>query len=110
MRVLALPGTYTGQTLAPGDFVNSIDSFTDSFAIFSTRPCTITVRSTAFDPYINLTSSFATNIGFDDNSGGGTDAQITRTSCSSSGGAIRIDIASVISSQTGPYTLIITYN
>jgi hypothetical protein len=110
LRMLTLPGTYTGQTLAAGDFLNSLDSFTDSFAIFSARPCTITVRSTAFDPYIQLTSQFGILIGFDDNSGGGTDAQITRSSCSSAGGAIRIDIASVISGQTGPYTLIITYN
>lgn len=110
IRILAVAGTYTGQTLAAGDFINSIDSFTDSFAIYSQRPCTITVRSTAFDPFISLSNSFGIAVGFDDNSGGGTDAQITRSSCTSTGGAIRIDIASGDPGATGPYTLIVTYN
>jgi hypothetical protein len=110
VRILVAPGTYTGQALAPGDFVNSIDGFTDSYVIHSARPCTITVRSAAFDPFIVLTNTFGISVGFDDNSGGGTDAQITRSSCTSIGGAIRIDLASTDNRGTGPYTLIITYN
>ena len=110
VRILSMPGTFTGQTLDLGDFVNSLDAFTDSYAIYSSRPCTITVRSTAFDPYISLTNQFGISVGFDDNGGGGTDAQITRSSCISNGTAIRIDVSSVISDATGPYTLIVTYN
>lgn len=110
IRILALPGTYTGQTLAQGDFLNSVDGYTDAYAIFSTRPCTITARSTSFDTYLSLTNSFGLPVGVDDNSGGGTDAQITRTSCTSNGGAIRIDVTTAFSGQGGPYTLIIAFN
>jgi hypothetical protein len=110
IRIIAVPGTYTGQTLGPGDFLNSIGSYSDAYAIYSSRPCTITVRSTEFDPFISLTNSFGITVGSDDNSGGGTDARISRTSCTSNGGAIRVDIAGINPGLTGAYTLTIAYD
>jgi hypothetical protein len=105
VRTLLAPGVYTGQSLASGD---SYDGtwYSDFFFFADDRPCTITLRSTAFDAVLIIINATTGDlVGFDQNSGGGTDAQIVRASCRSVGQPIAIGASSAFADEVGPYTL-----
>jgi hypothetical protein len=110
LRLLATAGTYTGQALATTDVYDGF-VYSDYFLAYSTRPCTITVRSTAFDAFLLLgNATFGGLVAFDDNSGGGTDAQISRPSCTASGGPVIIGVTSLYEASLGPYTVTVTFD
>lgn len=64
---------------------------------------TVTMRSSAFDAYLSVRDAQAQNLGSDDDSGGGTDAQVTVTLPSN--GRIAIVANSLGAGQTGAYTI-----
>lgn len=110
-RVLARAGTYTGQSLATDDLYDGT-WYSDVFLIGDIRPCTITVRSTAFDAYLQLFDVFTGSLIWStDDGGGGTDAGVVRNSCLTIPSQIPIVISpsSAFADEVGPYTLTVTF-
>jgi len=106
--VLIAGGTYTGQSLTNSDLFDGI-WYTDLFFFADPRPCTITLNSTAFDAFLIIANAITGDpVSVDNNSGGGTDARVVRTSCLSIGQPIVINVTSVFEREVGPYTLTVT--
>jgi hypothetical protein len=107
-KVLVAGGTYTGQSLTNADLFDGI-WYTDLFFFADPRPCTITLNSTAFDAFLIIANAITGDpVSVDNNSGGGTDARVVRTSCRSVGQPIVINVTSVFEREVGPYTLTVT--
>ena len=83
-------------------------SLYDVFYIFSTQPCTVTMRSTAVNSYLFAIDAVTNAIrGEDDNAGGGpsaNDARLSLERCSSGDNAMGI-IANTYPGEVGAYTL-----
>ena len=101
--------TVTGQTLSSTDCYNPDSSYYDAYRIYSSSACTITMRSTAFDSYLEAfdlsTGAFVRS---DDDSGGGTDAKLTLTACNSAGNVLEIRANSFNPRVSGAYSLIVS--
>lgn len=113
-RFIVTPGTYTGQSLALSDREFGDGTMYDYFILYSDRPCTITLRSTAFDASLWIDDAVEqVTIDNDENGGGGTDARISRSACNTNGNPIGILANSFPSSNgttpVGAYTLTIEY-
>ncbi len=85
--------------LGPGRYNDQI-----LFVIASGQTATITMSSTAFDPFLRL--RYATVFATDDNGGGGTSARIVYTNTGPDNN-FPIDATSVGAGATGTYTLTI---
>lgn len=99
--------TYSAS-LATTDCVLAADhSYYDSFLIYSTKPCTITMHGVlaSFDSYLIANNATThEDIGEDDNSGGNKDAKLTFAACNSGGDPIEIWPNSY-TDAVGDYTL-----
>ncbi len=106
--LLALNATYTGQSVSSTDCNDpSGPYYADLFALSDSRPCTITMRA-AFDAFLEVDFVDGTYTS-DDNSGGGTDAQITLPTCNYGGGPPQIVAWSKLPGVTGAYTLTLSF-
>jgi len=99
----------TVQHLAPGD-CDSFGQLSDYFRLFSPRSCTITMRSNAFDAYLEVYDQDNNLLASDDDSGGGNDARVTLPAClaqtqQSPHQVISIRATSYVPGQQGTYTL-----
>jgi hypothetical protein len=111
--ILNVNGTYTGQTLSATDDCTDAAGpyYYDVFEINDSRPCTITMRSTAFDTYIELYEASA-NPGFitnDHGSAGGNDSRLVLTGCRTQNFALLLVPSSWVESITGAYTLQVAF-
>jgi hypothetical protein len=108
VRAFVVSGNYT-QALANSDCQFSDMSYYDVFYIYSTRACTVTLRSTAFDTYLIFADaqSGSTLAEDDDNGGGpmGTDSQLSRPACNAAGNPLAIVANSFGPTEVGSYTL-----
>jgi hypothetical protein len=90
-RFIAAPGTFT-QSLALSDREFGDGTMYDYFVLYSTRPCTITMRATAFDAVLFIDD--AITLGFVDVNDtfepGSTDARVVLPECNSDGNPIGI--------------------
>jgi adhesin/invasin len=120
-RLLNITATYTGQKLedtgtpATSDCTVTDDGgtyFEDFFAIFDTRPCTIKVSAT-HDTFIDLWQINGQNLEFvggDNNSGGGTDAQVGLNACRApNGGPLIFGASTSTPGVVGNYTIVVTF-
>lgn len=103
----------TSQTLSSTDCAGG-GYYYDAFHLVSSRPCTITMSSSVFDAYLEIYDYDGALVYYDDDSGGGTSASISLTSCrvgyqSSEHRGLRITPTSYLSGSTGAYTLAITF-
>jgi hypothetical protein len=109
--LLAAPGTFTGQTLAPTDCDFGDGSVFDEYIIASTLPCTITLHSTEFDAYLlalDLTDpdhlGSVVNVQNDNYQQGSLDAKVTLPVCTAPTAPLAI-LANTYAGQTGAYVL-----
>lgn len=110
IRVLVAAGTYGGQVLDATDVPFGDGSFIDFYYLYSTRPCTVTMRSTAFDAYLFLVNPMTGEaITENDDGGGGTDALATLPACNAGGGLPLLVLANHWPGMTGAYTLNIAF-
>lgn len=110
-RSLIVSGTYSGQMLETGDCFFEDGSFFDAFFVFSTLPCTVTLRSPAFNAGLYVYASEQTGFTFvdgADNVGVGADATVSLTSCSSGPNGLMFLTNSFTGGESGPYTLTFT--
>lgn len=112
LRHLAVAGTFA-QNMEESDIAFGDGTFVDVFVINSLRPCTITMRASGLDAYLEIydiiTQDFLT---FDDDGGGGTDAMVTRPACTNGGNPILIATEHLDPLAAGavvPYTLTIAF-
>ncbi|HYV99006.1 MAG TPA: hypothetical protein VE967_16235 [Gemmatimonadaceae bacterium] len=110
-RLVVAAGTYTGQTLSASDCDFFGDgTLTDVFGIFDSRPCTITVKTSAFTTWLeaydlpDLQASFGQKT-----SPPGTDAKIALPACRSPVGPLAIVVNAYNVGESGPYTMTITF-
>jgi hypothetical protein len=99
----------SGQSIQTTDCRDGTFAY-DSFLIYATTSCTVTMTSSAVDPWLEVfdaaTGSF---IGSDDDSGGGTSARLTMSQCQSTAGNVLEFRPQAFSSATyGAYTLTVT--
>jgi hypothetical protein len=99
----------TNQSLATSDCAFG-SSYADRFTIGGSGTCRITMRSPSFDAYLAVYDRQGNLIASDDDSGGGTDARITLTTCYEGSDAIflfDVDVyaTSFYSAIVGPYSL-----
>jgi hypothetical protein len=110
VRAFVVSGNYT-QALANTDCVFGDGSFYDVFYIYSTRACTVTLRSTAFDTYLIFADAQSgSTLAEDDDAGGGpdgTDSQLSRPACNAAGNPLAIVANSFSAANVGAYTLAI---
>jgi hypothetical protein len=98
-RAIVASGTFGGQSLSANDRQFGDNTLYDYYILFSNRPCTITMRSTAFDAFLWIDD--AVDLFFidgDDNSGGGNDARVEMATCNYQGNPIGI----MANSNLGP--------
>lgn len=98
--------TYSRQLTATA-CVNSDDgSFFDGYITFSSRPCTITMRSTQMDSYLYLINArTGAVLAQDDDSGGGVDARVSLAACNAGSDVLGIVANTAFVGETGAYTL-----
>jgi hypothetical protein len=115
IRNIAVSGTYP-QALGAGDFmfpeVFGDNSFWDVFRMRSTGSCTITARATGttgLDLLLVLADSAGDPFAGDDNSGGGSDAQISLNPCSASNGPLLVMVNHYLETGSGPYSLTVAF-
>jgi hypothetical protein len=107
LRALVVGGTFA-QSLAADDCVDPTDAFADLFAIAATIGCTISMTSAAVDTYLTVVDAASGNvIAEDDDSGEGTNSELTLTTCSAAGGPIAIFASSFDPGEVGAYTITI---
>ena len=101
--------TTSGQSLATTDCIEvqgSSSFYYDAYRVYSPNACTITMRSAAFDAFLEAWDiTTGTLVRADDDTGGGTDAQLTLTACNNSGNILEIRANSYNPQATGAYTL-----
>ena len=101
--------TTSGQSLSTTDCIEvlgGISYYYDAYRVYSASACTITMQSTSFDAYLEVFDiSSGALVRADNNSGGGTDAQLTLTPCNNSGHVLEIRANSLYALATGAYTL-----
>jgi hypothetical protein len=102
--VLGLGANATTGTLQAGDGLDIDGAYLDrySLAIRSGATVRITMRTAAFDSFLWLKASGGATIDFDDDGGGGLDAQITETLAR---GCYLVEATSLGAGHTGNYTL-----
>ena len=112
-RFLVAPGTYTGQALAAGDYdeVFPDGSFSDVYFLFSTRQCTLTVQTTAYDNFFIVLDAKDANVAPLGISHPplGEDAVISLQACRSGNNPIALVVNSFQPGGTGAYTLIVSF-
>ena len=109
-RALVTGGTYTGQQLAAGDKVLADDgSYYDAFYFRSSLACTVTLRSSAFRPYLIIVDELTRQrVAPDVTTPIGVDAVTQLPSCNApSNRALLIVANSFSAGQTGAYTLVL---
>ena len=113
-RLIVVPGTYTGQVLSSDDCPyidqNGPDGTVyDQFFFYSPRPCTVTLHTTAFDPYLFVVDP-STGNGFASGAGPNGDATVSPPGgCTAPGGGpVLIAPNAEALPGLGPYTLTIT--
>jgi hypothetical protein len=101
--------TYS-SALASTDCVLAADgSYYERYYIYSTKACTITMRSTVFNSYLFVKNQRTQiTIAQDDNTGGGSDARISLAACNSGGDLIEIWANTFTTATAGAYTLAVT--
>lgn len=72
------------------------------FTVSSAQPLIIGLNSTAFDAYLRVLDAGGATVATDDDSGGGTNARISRTFAA---GTYRVEATSYSSAKAGAYTL-----
>jgi len=72
------------------------------FTVSSAQPLIISLNSTAFDAYLRVLDAGGATVATDDDSGGGTNARISRTFAA---GTYRVEATSYSSAKAGAYTL-----
>ncbi|MCX6616621.1 MAG: pre-peptidase C-terminal domain-containing protein [Acidobacteria bacterium] len=72
------------------------------FTVSSAQPLIIGLNSTAFDAYLRVLDAGGATVDTDDDSGGGTNARISRTFAA---GTYRVEATSYSSAKAGAYTL-----
>jgi hypothetical protein len=103
--------TYTRQ-LAGDSCLNTEDgSLYETFVIYSTRPCTITMRSNQVDSFLFISNGRTGEVvAFDDDSGGGVtglDARVTLPVCNSGGDVLEVYANTAFAGETGSYSLVV---
>ena len=112
-RTLVVGLTLTNQALANTDCPHSSGdgTFFDSYIIYSTKQCTITMSSATMDSFIEVVDAVNTNVFIDndDDSGGGLNSTLTLPSCSSGSNPIEIRANTTpFPPLTGNYNLSVT--
>jgi hypothetical protein len=111
--VLIAAGVYEGQTLAAGDNTTAFGdgSFSDFYYLFSTRPCTITLRSPAFDAYLGIVNPSTQAVVFesDDIDESTTVARVSLSECHLAGLPLLI-VANHWPGPGGAYTLTVEFD
>ena len=106
-RVASLTvGTSVSGTLGPGDCQLPDGSFADFYGFRLAAPTVLQIELTshAFDAFLGLRGTGADTLSVDDNdSGGGTQARITRRL---GAGTYRVIANTVSAGESGPYTLV----
>ena len=107
LRAFVVGGAFL-QNLAADDCTDAIGAFVDIFAIYSTSSCTITLSSGAIDTYLTVLDPIAGDVIIeDDDSGGGTNSQVTLASCGVSGNPLALLASSFSVGEVGAYTITI---
>jgi hypothetical protein len=110
IRVLVAAGTFGGQVLDDTDVPFGDGSFIDFYYLYSTRPCTVTLRSAAFDAYLFLVNpNTGQALAEDDDAGGGTDALASLPACNAGSGLPLLVAANHWPGMTGGYTLTVAF-
>jgi hypothetical protein len=100
----------TKQNLAPGDCRDGLWYY-DEFWMYSKNPCTVTLRATGFDAYLEAYDSDGNLLDSDDDSGGGTDARLSFAQCSTQHatrdgfGGVTFRATSYTAGDVGPYSI-----
>jgi hypothetical protein len=100
--------TTVGQSISSTDCYVSTTTGTpvyfDSYLVYSSGACTVTMNSTALDSYL-VAFDLVTGalVGNDDDSGGGLNSRLTLSSCSNLGHILEVRAYSI--SGSGAYTL-----
>jgi hypothetical protein len=115
VRFLTVSGTFA-QSLGPGDFtfpqIFGDNSFWDVFRVHSPRPCVISAKKTGasdLDLLLVVSNQNGDLLQLDDDSGGGTDPQVSLAQCQTSSGPVTVMVNHYLESGTGPYTLTVTF-
>ncbi|HKS04737.1 MAG TPA: Ig-like domain-containing protein [Gemmatimonadaceae bacterium] len=113
LRFLVAPGTFTGQGLAAGDENQFFGdgSFSDLYVLLSSRPCTLTVQTTAYDNF------FVVFDAIDENAPAlgishpplGQDAVLSLPACRSGNNPLLLVVNSFQPTGTGAYTLSVAF-
>jgi len=74
------------------------------FTVSSAQPLVVSLNSTAFDAYLRVLDAGGATVATDDDSGGGTNARISRTFAA---GTYRVEATSYSSAKAGAYTLLV---
>lgn len=106
VRVLGAMGTYVGQSLAAGDFVNADSKLVDRFIFRASSPCTVTMRTTEFAAKLAVID-FITGARLGEaNVDIGVDAVVQLAACRGAG-TNPIGIYASRTAGAGAYTLIV---
>lgn len=100
--------TYSRQLTASACVSTDDGSFFDSYVVYSTRPCTITMRSAQVDPFLFvLNGRTGAIVTADDDSAGGVnglDAQVSLAACNAGGDPLEVLANTALPAETGAYT------